>query len=146
VKGYIRRTGDERRTFAILAQQCHHSGTQELFTKFGTEPKLGLSSFRGRAVSRASHDSKTESGALSFACSCQRSLQVAVCRGNANGSSGRSASERKIRTRLPCRQPRSMRLAVGVRSADPVFLTVIVHFQVVGHLFTALAITQHGHV
>ena len=39
-----------------------------------------------------------------------------------------------------------MRLAVGVRSADPVFLTVIVHFQVVGHLFTAFAITQHGHV
>ena len=39
-----------------------------------------------------------------------------------------------------------MRLAVGVRSAGPVFLTVIVHFQVVGHLFTALAITQHSHV
>jgi hypothetical protein len=39
-----------------------------------------------------------------------------------------------------------MSLAVGVRSADPVFLTVIVHFQVVRHLFTAPAITQHGHV
>jgi len=39
-----------------------------------------------------------------------------------------------------------MRLAVGVRSADPVFVTVIVHFQVVGHLFTAFTITQHGHV
>jgi len=39
-----------------------------------------------------------------------------------------------------------MRLAVGVRSADPVLLTVIVHFQVVGHLFAAFAITQHGHV
>ena len=39
-----------------------------------------------------------------------------------------------------------MRLAVGVRSADPVFLTVIVHFQVVGHLFAAFAITQHGHI
>ncbi len=39
-----------------------------------------------------------------------------------------------------------MRLAVGVRSADPVFLTVVVHFQVVGHLFTAFAIAQHGHV
>jgi hypothetical protein len=39
-----------------------------------------------------------------------------------------------------------MRLAVGVRSADPVFLTVLVHFQVVRHLFTALAITQHSHV
>jgi len=39
-----------------------------------------------------------------------------------------------------------MRLAVGVRSAHPVFLTVIVHFQVVGHLFTASAIAQHGHI
>jgi ribosomal protein S19 len=39
-----------------------------------------------------------------------------------------------------------MRLAVGVRSADPVFVTVVVHFQIVGHLFTAFAITQHGHV
>jgi hypothetical protein len=76
---------------------------------------------------------------------CQRSLQVAVCRDTANGSSGRTASERKIRTWFP-RQPRSMRLAVGVRSADSVFVTVVVHFQVVGHLFTAYAITQHGHV
>jgi hypothetical protein len=83
------------------------SHTDSKTQKLGSEVKLGLSSFRGRAVSRASHDSKTESGALSFACSCQRSLQVAVCRGNANGSSGRSASERKIRTRLPCRQPRT---------------------------------------
>jgi hypothetical protein len=39
-----------------------------------------------------------------------------------------------------------MGLAVGVPSADPVFVTVIIHFQVVGHLSTALAITQHGHV
>jgi ribosomal protein S19 len=39
-----------------------------------------------------------------------------------------------------------MRLAVGVHSADSVFVTVIVHFQVVGHLFAAFAITQHGHV
>ena len=39
-----------------------------------------------------------------------------------------------------------MRLAVGVRIADPVFVTVVVHFQVVGHLLAALAITQHGHV
>jgi hypothetical protein len=39
-----------------------------------------------------------------------------------------------------------MRLAVGVRSADPVFVTVIVHFQVVGHLFTVFAITEHGRV
>jgi hypothetical protein len=39
-----------------------------------------------------------------------------------------------------------MRLAVGVRSAESVFVTVIVHFQVVGHLFTAFAITKHGHV
>jgi ribosomal protein S19 len=39
-----------------------------------------------------------------------------------------------------------MGLAVGVRSADPVFVTVFVHFQVVGHLFTVFAITQHGHV
>ena len=88
----------------------------------------------------------TRVGALSFVCSCQRTLQVAVCRGTANGSNGGSASERKIRTWFPRRQPRSMRLAVGVRSADPVFVTVIVHFQVVGHLFTAFAITQHGHV
>jgi hypothetical protein len=39
-----------------------------------------------------------------------------------------------------------MRLAVGMRSADPVFVTVVVHFQVVGHSFTAFAITQHRHV
>jgi len=39
-----------------------------------------------------------------------------------------------------------MRLAVRVRSADPVFLTVIVHFQVVSHLLAALAVTQHGRV
>jgi hypothetical protein len=39
-----------------------------------------------------------------------------------------------------------MRLAVGMRSADSAFVTVVVHFQVVGHLFTAFAITQHGHV
>jgi hypothetical protein len=39
-----------------------------------------------------------------------------------------------------------MRLAVGVHSADSVFVTVVVHFQVVGHLLAALAITQHGHV
>jgi hypothetical protein len=45
--------------------------------------------------------------------------------GHRHGSSGRSASERKIRTWFPRRQPRSMRLAVGVRSADPVFVTVI---------------------
>ncbi len=65
--------------------------------------------------------------------------------GTANSSSGRSASERKIRTWFPRRQPRSMRFAVGVRGADPVFVTVVVHFQVVCHLFTAFAITQHGH-
>ena len=39
-----------------------------------------------------------------------------------------------------------MRLAVGVRSAEPVFVTVIVHFQVVGHLLAAFAVTQHGRV
>jgi hypothetical protein len=39
-----------------------------------------------------------------------------------------------------------MRLAVSVGSADPVFVTVIVHFQVVGHLLASLPITQHGHV
>jgi hypothetical protein len=38
-----------------------------------------------------------------------------------------------------------MRLAVGVRGADPVFVTVVVHFQVVCHLFTAFAITEHSH-
>src|ERR1039458_9156560 len=59
----------------------------------------------------------------------------------ANGSSGRSPSERKIRTWFPRRQPRSMRLAVSVRSADSVFVTVVVHFQVVGHFFTAFAVT-----
>jgi ribosomal protein S19 len=32
-----------------------------------------------------------------------------------------------------------------VRSAGPVFVTVIIHFQVVGHLFTAFAIAQHSH-
>jgi len=39
-----------------------------------------------------------------------------------------------------------MCLAVGVRSANSVFVTVIVHFQVVGHLFTAFVITQHRYV
>jgi hypothetical protein len=40
-----------------------------------------------------------------------------------------------------------MRLAVGVHSTDSVFVTVIVHFfQVISHLFTPFAITQHGHV
>jgi ribosomal protein S19 len=39
-----------------------------------------------------------------------------------------------------------MCLTVGVQSADSVFVTVIVHFQVVGHSLTAFAITQHGHV
>ena len=39
-----------------------------------------------------------------------------------------------------------MRLAVGMRSAESVFVTVIVHFQVVGHLLASLLITQHGHV
>ena len=37
-------------------------------------------------------------------------------------------------------------LLVRVHSAEPVFVTVIVHFQVVRHLFTAFAITQHGYV
>jgi len=54
--------------------------------------------------------------------------------------------KRKIRTWLPRRQPRDMRLAVGVHGADPVFVTVIVHFQVVRHLLAACAVTQHGHV
>ena len=31
-------------------------------------------------------------------------------------------------------------------ASDPVFVTVVVHFQVVGHLLAALAITQHSHV
>ena len=66
MKGYIRRTADEHRKFAMLAPKCHHSGTQELFTKFGTEPKLELSSFRGRAVPRASHDSNRSRGAFVF--------------------------------------------------------------------------------
>src|SRR5712692_965668 len=57
-----------------------------------------------------------------------------------------TASEQKIRIWLPRRQPRSMCLAVGVRSANSVFVTVIVHFQVVGHLFTAFVITQHRYV
>jgi hypothetical protein len=37
-------------------------------------------------------------------------------------------------------------LAIGVRSADTVLLTVIVHFQVVGHFPTAFVITQHCQV
>jgi hypothetical protein len=39
-----------------------------------------------------------------------------------------------------------MRLAVRVLSADPVFLTAIIHFQVVGHLLAAFAVAQHGRV
>jgi hypothetical protein len=62
------------------------------------------------------------------------------------GSRGGSASERKVRVRLPRWQPGSVSLAIGVRSADTVLLTVIVHFQVVGHLLTAFVITQHGQV
>ncbi len=81
MKGYMRRTADERRTFAILAQQCHHSGTQELFTKFGTEPKLELSSFRGRAVSRASHDSKRSLGRFRL-----RALANVVCKSPCAGA------------------------------------------------------------
>jgi hypothetical protein len=42
------------------------SGTQELFTDFGAEPKLELSSFRGRTVSRASHDSNRSLGRFRF--------------------------------------------------------------------------------
>jgi ribosomal protein S19 len=38
-----------------------------------------------------------------------------------------------------------MRLAVGVRTANSVFVTVVVHFQVIGHSLTAFAITQLGH-
>ena len=49
-------------------------------------------------------------------------------------------------TWFPRRQPRSVRLAVHVPSADSVFVTVIVHFQVVGHLLAAFAVTQHGRV
>jgi hypothetical protein len=41
-------------------------GTSELFTKFGTEPRVGVSSFRGRAVPRASHDSNRSRGAFVF--------------------------------------------------------------------------------
>ena len=49
----------------------------------------------------------------------------------------------------------SSRFRVGIRKAvllsvyeasDPVFVTVVVHFQVVGHLLAALAITQHSRV
>src|SRR5580700_4405902 len=56
-------------------------------------------------------------------------------------SSGRSVSERNIGIWFPRSQYRNMRLAVGVRSADPMFVTVVVHFQVVGHLLTAHAVT-----
>ena len=41
-------------------------GTQELFTKFGTESKLELSSFRGRAVRQASRDSNWSLGRFRF--------------------------------------------------------------------------------
>ena len=44
------------------AAKCTH----EPFTKFGTEPKLELSSFRGRAVPRASRDSNRSRGAFVF--------------------------------------------------------------------------------
>jgi len=39
-----------------------------------------------------------------------------------------------------------MRLAVGMHGAQPVFVTVIVHFQIVGHLLAGFAVTQHRHV
>ena len=39
-----------------------------------------------------------------------------------------------------------MSLAVRVHSADSVVVTVFVHFQVVGHLLAAFAVTQHGRV
>ena len=50
------------------------------------------------------------------------------------------------RARLPCWQPRSVSLAGRVHSANPVFVTVLVHFQVVSHLLAADAVTQHGRV
>ena len=60
-----------------------------------------------------------------------------------HGLSDRTDSERKIGTGFPRWQAQSMRLAVGVDTADPVFVAVIVHFQVVGHLSAAPAITHH---
>ena len=39
-----------------------------------------------------------------------------------------------------------MGLALGVPSADPVFVTVVVHFQVVGNPLAGFVITQNGHV
>src|ERR1019366_1057950 len=87
-----------------------------------------------------------ESGALSFVCSCQPSLQLAGRRGAPYGPSSGSASKWKIRTWFPRWQDRRISLAVGVRSAEPIFVTAIIHFQVVGHLLAAFAVTQHGRV
>jgi hypothetical protein len=66
--------------------------------------------------------------------------------GSRSGSSSRGAAKRQIRTWFPHRQPQNVCLAVSVGSADPVFLTVVIHFQVVGYLFEPVAITQHSHV
>jgi hypothetical protein len=63
VKGYIRRTADEHRTSIMLAQQCLHVARRSYSRMFG-QPTLELSSFRGRAVPRASRDSNRSLGAL----------------------------------------------------------------------------------
>jgi ribosomal protein S19 len=61
-------------------------------------------------------------------------------------SSGRSASERPIKTWFPRWQPQSVPLAGGMHRAGTLFATVIVNFQVVGHLLAAFMITQNCHV
>ena len=59
MKGYIRQATDEHRNVRHAGPGVPPRGTQELFTKFGTRPKLELSSSRGRAVRREPHDSET---------------------------------------------------------------------------------------
>ena len=98
-----------------------------------------------RAVPRAPRDSMSL-GRFRLCVPASAFYLLAGGTGAAHGPSGRSASERKIRTWFPRRQPRGMRLAVRVESAGPAFLTVVVHFQVVGYLLAALAVTQHGRV
>src|ERR1035441_4133349 len=82
---------------------------------------------------------------VSFLCSSYRSLTTRWAQGCRPRSRQQVASKRKIRTWFPRWQPRSVRLAVRAHSADSVFVTVV-HFQVVGHLRAAFAVTQHGRV
>jgi hypothetical protein len=119
VKGYMRR----HRTFTMLAQQCLYVARRSYSLGGNHNVGWNVRSQRERPMTLTG-----VWGAFVLCVLANELLQVAVCRGSRHGSGGRSASERKIRTWFPRRQPRSMRLAVRMRSANAVFLSVIIHF------------------